>query len=85
MVLAGEWDSTSVVVGVLMLVVTLSGCALLRSTSSSCGSQKGSLGVSAFQWCSSGKVNCRASSSPFKPSGHTTMPSSCNSLHICIW
>ena len=52
-----------------MVVVTPSGCALLRSTSRNCGSQKGSLGVAVSQRGSSGKVYCRASSSLFKPSG----------------
>ena len=82
MVLAREWVSTSVVVEAWMVVVMLWGCALLRSMSRSSGSQRGSPAVAESYRGSSGKVNCRASSSPFKPSGPTTLPLSSNSLHF---
>ena len=45
-----------------MVVVMLSGCTLLKSTSINCGSQVDSLGVAASQRGSSWKVNCKASS-----------------------
>ena len=56
-----------------------------RSTSISCGSWAGLPGAAAFQSGSSWKVNCKTSSSLFKPSGHTTTSLCCNSLHICSW
>ena len=68
-----------------MAVVTLSGCMLPRSSSISCGPQAGLSGVAASQRGSSWKVNCKASNSPIKPSGHITMSLCCNSLHICSW
>ena len=62
-----------------------SGCTLLRSTSRNCGSWKGLAEVAVSQRGSSGKVKCRVSSSPFKPSGHTTLPLCCNSLQMYGW
>ena len=50
----------------------LSDCTLPRSTSISCSSQAGSPGVATSQRGSSRKVNGKASTSPFKPSWHTT-------------
>ena len=84
-VLTREGGSTRVVVGVWGTVVVLTGCRLLRSMSISCGLWAGSLGVPASKRGSSSKVNCKASSSPFKPSRHTTLSLCCNSLWICSW
>ena len=84
-VLAGEGSSTSVVVGAWVVVVMPSGCMLLKSTAINWGSLAGLPGVAAFQRGSYRKVNCKASSSPSKPSRHTTMLLCCNSLHICNW
>ena len=51
----------------------------------SCGLWVGLPGVAVSQRGSSLNVNCKASTSLFKPSGHTTMSLCCNSLHICSW
>ena len=68
-----------------MAVVMPSGCTWLRSSSRSCSFQKGSPGAAMSQRGSSGKVKCSTSSSPFRPSGHTTLSPCCSSLHTCSW
>ena len=70
---ARGWISTSVVEGVWMVVVRPSGCTQLRSMSKSCSSWKGLLEETVSQRDSSGKVNCRASNSSFRPLGQTTL------------
>ena len=82
---ARGWVSTGVVMGAWMAVVIPSGYTWLRFTSRSCGSQKGSPGEATSQRGSSGKVNCRASSSLFKPLGNNTLSPCCSSLHTCSW